>query len=458
MPTVTRNTDLLSAFTVPAKSGSGERRSDEGFAEALKEKGQDAASRASLHVVPTETAAQDTMSETTFGAKTSLVERLSRSFAERGNGTEKEKGDAQGFEIPDHNAAPLGKAEITPGNTKAEDELNDSLLVESAKLEPSAIQSSAAAITAEQQNVPVDAGADASARIPLIISNSEMPGLRITIRELRKDTAESKDRIFLSSLLNQTASNDAQQTLAMPGKTGEATNAAIGNGPNFAKNQRQATGLSFDSSLKNDPAPRDPIKIEVVSNQSIPTPQRLGDTASGLLQQLSAQLTQPVAASVPAQQVHQGQATVSSATHLLKVNLNPAELGAVVASLHLSGSHLKVAIQTESVEAYRQLSMDSDALVKALQSMGYDVDGVTVQPPQAMQQSQARADGSQAGHPGFANHDDTQFTSQQGRSDEQSQHENRSGVERNIAASSEQTAQTGDGPERSGLSDSTRYI
>lgn len=78
----------------------------------------------------------------------------------------------------------------------------------------------------------------------------------------------------------------------------------------------------------------------------------------------------------------------------LKIQLHPAELGMVTANLKTSGEQLSVELQVDNQEAYHRLSADSDAIVKSLRSLGYDIDRVSVQQPQTVTASVARSDAS----------------------------------------------------------------
>lgn len=63
----------------------------------------------------------------------------------------------------------------------------------------------------------------------------------------------------------------------------------------------------------------------------------------------------------------------------LKLQMNPENLGNMVASLKLKGEELTVELRVDSVEAYQQLSADHDDIVKSLQDQGFSIDKVTVQ-------------------------------------------------------------------------------
>ncbi|MDO6962574.1 flagellar hook-length control protein FliK [Rhizobium alvei] len=78
----------------------------------------------------------------------------------------------------------------------------------------------------------------------------------------------------------------------------------------------------------------------------------------------------------------------------LKLQMNPGDLGNMVASLSLKGDELTVQVQVETVEAYRQLSGDKDSILQALKDQGFSIDSVTVQLSQSAQND---ADQSQDG-------------------------------------------------------------
>jgi len=63
----------------------------------------------------------------------------------------------------------------------------------------------------------------------------------------------------------------------------------------------------------------------------------------------------------------------------LKLQMNPENLGNMVASLKIKGEELTVELRVDTIEAYQQLSADHDDIVKALQDQGFTIDKVTVQ-------------------------------------------------------------------------------
>lgn len=63
----------------------------------------------------------------------------------------------------------------------------------------------------------------------------------------------------------------------------------------------------------------------------------------------------------------------------LKIQLSPIDLGTVTATLRLQGEALTVDLKVETGKAYRNLSDDQDAIIKALRGHGFAVDQISVQ-------------------------------------------------------------------------------
>ncbi|RFZ88933.1 flagellar hook-length control protein FliK [Shinella sp. WSJ-2] len=76
---------------------------------------------------------------------------------------------------------------------------------------------------------------------------------------------------------------------------------------------------------------------------------------------------------------HSEAAATGKVVNTLKIQMKPIDLGTVTATLRLHGDALVVSLQVETGEAYRQLSDDQDAIVKALRGHGFAVDQVSVQ-------------------------------------------------------------------------------
>ncbi|KQR77736.1 hypothetical protein ASG25_05415 [Rhizobium sp. Leaf384] len=62
----------------------------------------------------------------------------------------------------------------------------------------------------------------------------------------------------------------------------------------------------------------------------------------------------------------------------LKIQMHPIDLGLVTATLRLRDDELQIDLRVRTGEAYRQLSDDQDAMIKALRAQGFQVDQVNV--------------------------------------------------------------------------------
>lgn len=125
----------------------------------------------------------------------------------------------------------------------------------------------------------------------------------------------------------------------------------------------------------------------------------------------------------------------------LKIELHPAELGTVTANLKAAGEQLSVELQVESLEAYDRLSADSDQIVSSLRSLGYDIDQVTIQQPQAAGTIVARADAS-AGSGSFARDGSSFQPGNPGNGGERSGGQTGGREDRSNGQGNEQTAQS----------------
>jgi len=103
---------------------------------------------------------------------------------------------------------------------------------------------------------------------------------------------------------------------------------------------------------------------------------------------------------------HSEEAVTGKVVNTLKIQMKPIDLGMVTATLRLHGDALVVSLQVETGEAYRQLSDDQDAIVKALRGQGFAVDQVSVQLTPA-----DRSSGTQQGD-GQSSQQQQQFSSQ----------------------------------------------
>ncbi|RWB87063.1 MAG: flagellar hook-length control protein FliK [Mesorhizobium sp.] len=138
-------------------------------------------------------------------------------------------------------------------------------------------------------------------------------------------------------------------------------------------------------------------RIDVVAQQSFPVPAQnpMSQTASALIEAIASdEGVQQAFSSAPTRS--QPTSSVAVPTHVLKIELHPAELGAVTASLRLSGEQLSIEMKPETHEAHRRLTADSDAIVKSMRSLGFDVDTVTILQPSIAAHAAGRADATSA--------------------------------------------------------------
>lgn len=183
----------------------------------------------------------------------------------------------------------------------------------------------------------------------------------------------------------QVASAEAKETVRALGGAGEVAPARPGE--DKAKlNGRMRDGPDRDqvNSLRQheerpDNAPRN---VEVLESRRYAGSQSMSGNALLLTRSLidtgSAALATQTAESARSSAVP-GQPQSGQMLHTLKLQLNPLSLGSVTAVLKLSGEELSVDIKVETAEAYRQLTDDNQAILKALRSQGYGVEQINIQ-------------------------------------------------------------------------------
>lgn len=182
-----------------------------------------------------------------------------------------------------------------------------------------------------------------------------------------------------------TAQTTAQSEAAVPSIASSSTD---GNGDRADTGKREQRD-SGPETRRVEPQST-AAKVSVVAQQAAPAPAAvpaLGPNAAAIVAAIdTSQSWQPLASlSMPAFRSMQPM-------HSLKIQLHPAELGMVTANLKASGDQLSVELQVDNQDAYDRLSADSDAIVKSLRSLGYDIDRVSIQQPQAATTVTARAD------------------------------------------------------------------
>jgi chemotaxis protein MotD len=139
------------------------------------------------------------------------------------------------------------------------------------------------------------------------------------------------------------------------------------------------------------------LKASVVAAQTIPAPAPANVTTSLFIEMLKTESGVPAPAAHTADVVDHAQPRTPW-VQTLKVQLHPAELGPVTASLRLAGEQLEVDIRVESTEAYHRLHKDADIIVKAFRALGYEIDQVSIQQPSPSQPGQ-RSDSGIGGSP-----------------------------------------------------------
>lgn len=72
------------------------------------------------------------------------------------------------------------------------------------------------------------------------------------------------------------------------------------------------------------------------------------------------------------------QASTGKVLNTLKIQMHPIDLGMVTATLRLKDDELQVEIKVETGDAFRQLSDDQSAMVRALRAQGFAVDQVNI--------------------------------------------------------------------------------
>ncbi|PBB43370.1 chemotaxis protein MotD [Mesorhizobium sp. WSM3866] len=183
----------------------------------------------------------------------------------------------------------------------------------------------------------------------------------------------------------------------LSGTQGAATDATTPQGWRPAAAQKTAqTAQALASNNQAKPSSA-AARMDVVSQQSFPAPAQnaFGQTVSALAEAIASDSgVQQAYSSAPIGSHATNSVAVS--THVLKIELHPADLGTVTASLRLSGEQLSIEMKPETHEAYRRLTADSDAIVKSLRSLGFDVDHVTIMQPSIAVHSPGRVEASGA--------------------------------------------------------------
>lgn len=149
------------------------------------------------------------------------------------------------------------------------------------------------------------------------------------------------------------------------------------------------------SSLRSEPGKQlsAQTRVDVVSERSFPAPPQapMSQAALNVINAVAADVGSKQAFST-ASATTQLASSVAVPTHVLKIELHPAKLGMVTAHLRLSGEQLSIELKPETHDAYRRLSSDSEAIVKSLRGLGFEVDKVTIMQPSVAVPATTRAD------------------------------------------------------------------
>jgi flagellar hook-length control protein FliK len=146
------------------------------------------------------------------------------------------------------------------------------------------------------------------------------------------------------------------------------------------------TSFARSSAVNSPAAKADTVsaKVNVLNFTAAPAPAPaappvLSATATGIVAAIEAEGTWRAAVPDPTSSGAPRGASTTAGVNTLRIQLQPVELGMVTARLVATGSQLSVEIQVESNDARQRLANDSEAIVKALRAIGFDIDKVTIQ-------------------------------------------------------------------------------
>jgi hypothetical protein len=201
------------------------------------------------------------------------------------------------------------------------------------------------------------------------------------------------------------ASPIRSETQAEPASEKSDVKVSTNTGPLPADQSREVRRASPTTT----PADRSEPRVTVLSSQVLPAPAvsapSLSPTGAAFVASLKSEGALPQHAAEAASLALEQQSASARPVTTLKIQLHPAELGAVTVKLTGSGEQLAIEVRVENSEARHQLSSDSETIVKALRGMGYDIDRITVH----------QAPSTSASPGGGTNRENT-FTAQDGRS------------------------------------------
>jgi chemotaxis protein MotD len=210
-----------------------------------------------------------------------------------------------------------------------------------------------------------------------------------TLAAIRAKTPKAKPAEVATGRPAEKPADAAAQALEA-GVTSLRKAAAGGAGADRGQSNAGSFGSRYAAQDGRRSDPSAAVKVSVVAQQAAPAPPAPTLSANAAAIISAAEQGWRAAAESPAQSalVLKG----AQAMRSLKIQLHPAELGVVTASLKATGEHLSVELRVDNREAYHRLSADSDAIVKSLRALGYDIDRVSIHQPQAVSATAARPD------------------------------------------------------------------
>ena len=229
----------------------------------------------------------------------------------------------------------------------------------------------------------------------------------ISNREAARPAAQSKDVVAEAAVAatsprparehSATATGDAKANAAREaGQQATPADAAVPaatpiagrprSGGNDAGDPKQ--GESDGRSTSREARRTDPLaasaKVSIIAEQAAPAPAAASLSANGaaIVDAIGADSSWRAA-------THLSPALLAPSPNSaqpmreLKIQLHPLELGVVTVHLRTVGEQLSVELKVDNHDAYHRLNADSDAIIKSLRSLGFDIDSVSIQQPQA---------------------------------------------------------------------------
>jgi chemotaxis protein MotD len=283
--------------------------------------------------------------------------------------------------------------------------------------QPQATATETAPASATGETVEPEAEVDAEAELDTGVSTRPIAGLASLLAE-RKAQGDTPASAVDTASAKATATADAKAPAApepsAPGAGNKSDAAAFDTGWNASDEPSPAKrdGASLASSGGLDQ------KVTIVSTQVAPAPAAPvaapSPTGAALVVSLDTDGTLKSYATETASALPAGDAKPVTT---LKLQLHPAELGNVTVQISGSGDEIAIEVQVENSEARHRLSSDSDAIVKSLRGLGYEVERITVQQiapsANAGQQQGATGGGRGDGFQSFDQHSGERGQSQQ---------------------------------------------